>query len=61
MNEQPKLSEAEWRLAVELLRRELEQLPAEIHHTRTASYREELAARRRMIQELLQRLHPAAV
>ena len=46
MTDQPRLSEGEWALVVELLERELEELPVEIHHTRTSSYREELIGRR---------------
>ena len=42
MNEQPKLSEAEWALVIDLLQQERDQLPAEIHHTRSAAFREEL-------------------
>lgn len=60
MNEQPKLSEAEWALVVNLLRRELDDLHGEIHHTQTASFRDDLVSRRRMIQELLERLEPVA-
>jgi hypothetical protein len=56
MEHQPKLSDAEWALVVELLQRELEELPAEIRHTRTASYRDDLHQRRQMIVRLLDRL-----
>lgn len=59
MNEQPRFSESEWALVLELLRRELSDLPAEIHHTQTSSYREDLIARRRMVQDLIHRLEPA--
>lgn len=60
MTEQPKLTEAEWALIVELLEREFEDLPVEIHHTRSATYREELRARREMVRSLLERLRPVA-
>lgn len=59
--EQPKLTEAEWALIVELLEREFEELPVEIHHSRTASYREELRARRERVRSLLVRPRPVAV
>jgi hypothetical protein len=57
MSQQPGLSEAEWALVVELLQREYHDLPAEIHHTRVASFREELRRREAMIKSLLERLH----
>lgn len=53
---QPTLSEREWALVVELLERERGDLPAEIHHTRTASVRQELRERLEMVNELLRRL-----
>ena len=37
MYEEPKLSEAEWALILELLERERSELPVEIHHTRSSS------------------------
>jgi hypothetical protein len=59
MHEHPSLSETEWDLIIELLQRELESLPVEIHHTRTASVRQELTERRQMIRDMLSRLQPA--
>ena len=56
MNDQPKLSEAEWALVRELLERELHELPGELHHTRLTSYREELKRRAEMVKNLLERL-----
>ena len=56
MNDQPKLSEAEWTLVIELLERELHDLPAELHHTRLTSYREELKRRAEILKNLLERL-----
>ena len=56
MNEQPTLSDAEWALVVDLLQREHHDLPAEIHHTRVASYRAELRRRHEMVHCLLERL-----
>ncbi|MGA2619082.1 MAG: hypothetical protein ABSF26_15850 [Thermoguttaceae bacterium] len=56
MNEQPKLSEAEWALVIELLQREHHDLPGEIHHCRVASYRDELRRRHEMVRSLLERL-----
>ena len=56
MNEQPKLSEAEWALMIELLQREHHDLPTEIHHCRVFSYRDELEDRHEMVRSLLERL-----
>lgn len=58
MNEQPKLSDAEWALMTELLQREHHELPNEIHHTRVASYRKELHLRHEMVRSVLERLLP---
>jgi hypothetical protein len=61
MNEQPKLSEAEWALIVELLESERHELPVEIHHTRNADVRQQLHRRAEMVESLLQRLRMPAV
>lgn len=61
MTEQPRLTEAEWGLIVELLEREFQDLAVEIRHSRSATCREELRARREMIRSLLERLRPVAV
>ncbi len=62
MHEEPKLSEAEWDLIVELLERERSDLPVEIHHTRSAGVRTELQQRADMVRGLLGRLRmPTAV
>ncbi len=60
MTDQPRLSEAEWSLVTELLQRELDDLPVEIHHTRSAQVRHELSERRDMIRGLLARMRPVA-
>lgn len=57
MNEQPKLAEAKWALVIQLLQAEHHDLPAEIHHCRVPSYREELQHRHGMVTNLLDRLH----
>ena len=44
MYDEPRLSDEEWDLIVELLECERSELPVEIHHTRNASVREGLAA-----------------
>lgn len=56
MFEEPRLSDQEWMLVVELLERERSELPVEIHHTRSASVRSELHDRAEMVRELLARL-----
>lgn len=53
MHDQPELNEVEWALICELLERERDELPTEIHHTRTRSLRHELQQRRVMVDELL--------
>ena len=53
MIEQPKLSQEEWMLIAELLERERGELPAEIHHTRTMTFRNELHHRKQVVDELL--------
>jgi hypothetical protein len=55
MNE-PKLSQAEWALLLELLQREQDELPVEIHHCRVSSYRDDLRNRLEMVRELIERL-----
>jgi len=56
MNPNPNLSEEEWALVVDLLQRELHDLPAEIHHTRSSGYREDLHRRIEMVKDLLKRI-----
>jgi hypothetical protein len=56
MYEEPRLSEAEWALILELLERERSELPVEIHHTRSSSVRTELQERAEMVRGLLSRL-----
>jgi hypothetical protein len=59
MNEHQKLSREEWALIVELLQREHDDLPVEIHHCRVRSYREELRHRLEIVQGLLDRMQVA--
>ncbi len=63
MIDQPKLSEEEWALVIELLEREHGELPVEVHHTRNSRVRGDLHRRAQMVQELLNRLRstPAPV
>jgi hypothetical protein len=56
MYEEPRLSDEEWDLIVELLECERNELPVEIHHTRNASVHEELQHRAEVVQKLLERL-----
>jgi hypothetical protein len=56
MYEEPKLSDQQWELLVELLEREHNELPVEIHHTRNSAVREELHRRQEIVKELLERL-----
>jgi hypothetical protein len=50
------LSPDQWELIVELLQREHDDLPVEIHHSRVAGYREELRQRQAVVQQLLDRM-----
>lgn len=52
----PLFSEAEWALVVELLERERYELPSEIHHTRTSTFRDQLRERLALVESLLARL-----
>ncbi len=56
MPEQPMLSEKEWGLVLELLRVEADELPAELHHTDSPQVAEELEERKKMVNNLIQRL-----
>ena len=56
MNEQPKLSEAEWALVIQLLQANIT-ICRRNHHCRVASYRKELQHRHEMVKNLLERLH----
>ena len=56
MSEQPKLSDAELALVIELLEREHHDLPTEIHHCRVRTYRDELKRRHELVESLLARL-----
>ncbi len=60
MSDQPKLSDAQWELVVELLQRERSELPSEIRRTRTWSVRDDLHRRQEMVNELLGRLKQPA-
>jgi hypothetical protein len=57
---QPQLSEQDWALVLELLEREMKQLPAEIHHSSTSAMKETLRRRFDLVDQLLERLRPLA-
>jgi hypothetical protein len=56
MSHEPVLSEAEWRLVLELLERESHYLPVEIHHTDKRSYRADLRSRLDIITDMAERI-----
>ena len=56
MHDQPELNEGEWSLICELLERERDELPSEIHHTRNHELREILKLLRQMIDALLDKV-----
>lgn len=59
MNESTQLTDAERALVIELLQREMDELPVEIHHSRSTTVREELRHRRDAVKALLDRLQGA--
>jgi hypothetical protein len=60
MYDEPRLSDEEWDLIVELLECERNELPVEIHHTRNSTVRAELQQRADLVQRLLSRLRQTA-
>ena len=48
-------------LVVDLLQQERDQLPVEIHHTRSTVFREDLNRRRQIVESLLDRLRTPAM
>jgi hypothetical protein len=60
MDDRPNLSAQEWALVIEMLEREQDELPVEIHHCRVASFREHLHERLQLVDGLLDRLRTAA-
>ena len=56
MTDQPRLTEEEWALVVQLLQREQDELPVEIHHCRVTSYRDDLHYRLETVKGLLERI-----
>ena len=56
MYDEPKLSDEEWDLIVELVECERSELPVEIHHTCNANVRAELQRRAEVVRKLLERL-----
>ncbi len=61
MIDQPRLSEAEWTLLMQLLEQEEHELPAEIRHTRTQEVKDELHQRLEMVRQLRERLRTVAI
>ena len=53
---EPKLTQEEWRLVLELLEAECRELPREIHHTVTSQYKQRLRTRFDAADRLLHRL-----
>jgi hypothetical protein len=61
MYNEPMLSEREWALIVELLECEQNDLPSEIHHTRSSSVRTELQERLALARGILEHLREPAL
>ncbi len=53
------LAPGEAEILIELLERERQYLPVEIHHSSTAKYREQLRRRLDVVEGILQRVRPA--
>lgn len=47
------LENDDWQLIIDLLEKEQKELPAEIHHTDTAEYKERLLKRQQIVDKLL--------
>lgn len=60
MDDNRVLSEAEWEVITELLEEQSRDLPREIRHTCSRTYREQLQRRLKIIDALLERLHQPA-
>ncbi len=60
MYDEPRLSDQERSLVVELLEAERGELPVEIHHTRNAGVRADLHRREEIVRGLLDRLRLTA-
>jgi hypothetical protein len=57
VQQQPALTGNEWGLVVELLERENDELPVEIHHTEAPKMRDDLHERAALVKNLLERLN----
>jgi hypothetical protein len=60
MGEEPRLSEAEWALIIDLLERERADLPVQMHESRSFTEREELRVRSEAIRKLIGRVQSLA-
>lgn len=58
---QPMLSEQEWSLVMQLLEAERHELPVEMRHADSKSYKDALEERRTMVEDLVQRLHSQGI
>ena len=61
MGAQFELTEPQWDLIRDLLAREQDELPHEIHYTHSAELRHTLQERLRMVNDLLAKLRPAVI
>lgn len=60
MHDQPKLSDAEWAVVLDLLEQESHELPVEIRHTRSQEFAKNLHERLDIVTSLIQRIRSAA-
>jgi hypothetical protein len=61
MLDEPKFTDEQWALILELVEQERDELPSEIHHTGKTSVREELQHRLELVNPLLEHMRPPAM
>lgn len=60
MHDQPRLSDAEWAVVLDLLEQESHELPVEIRHTRSTEFAKNLHERLDIVTSLIERIRSAA-
>lgn len=60
MIDQPKLSDTEWAVVLDLLEQESHELPVEIRHTKAKEFAKDLHERLEMVTSLIERIRAAS-
>ena len=60
MHDQPKLSDAEWAVVLDLLQQESHELPVEIRHTKSQEFAKNLHERLDIVTSLIERIRSAS-